>query len=666
MGAFQDTALLHELSDGVLILDPSGRPRYANPALRGWLELGVDAPLPADLAGRFAPAAAWEALRAGPQRVELTLCEHRLRATSIHDDGGILLLLQPAGGTLAELERQAAEERRRMAALMRITSELATSMLDLERVLHRALELVGEAVGATQGSIYLLDPPGKALIQRAALGREEPLPPDGEPIPYARGIGLLGAVFAQRRPVLVGDVEHDERWEPLPQRPEGCRSLLAAPLSSSEGVVGVLLLYSARPEAFDEAQLQLVQAATLQIGAAMGNAELYKYIREQADQLGSLMRGEQEEAAKSAAILESVADGVMVVDARGKIILFNAAAERLFELDRRQIMDQAISKFTSLWGQAGAEWEKTIQRWTQTPEAAGERQFLEARLEFGDKVASVHLAPVLSARGGLSEFLGTVSVFRDITRDVELDRMQREWVSTVSHELRTPMTSIKGYADLLMLGAAGPTTEMQMRFLDIIKNNADRLSLLVNDLLDISRIETGRMKLNFGSIDVYELVNTVVANLLGRREQEGKEIGIQAGLPAGLPAVRGDIDRVTQILTNLLDNAFNYTPAGGSISVSAHQIGRDDADRPARVQFRVADTGIGISAEDLPKILDRFYRSDDPFVQQVSGTGLGLAIVHHLVEMHGGRLTVESEGAGKGSTFSFTLPIADTHTQADE
>ena len=142
-------------------------------------------------------------------------------------------------------------------------------------------------------------------------------------------------------------------------------------------------------------------------------------------------------------------------------------------------------------------------------------------------------------------------------------------------------------------------------------------------------------------------------NLYGRREQEGKEIDIQAELPEGLPLMLGDIDRVTQVLTNLLDNAFNYTPGGGSITIVAEALAA-----PQEVKISVMDTGIGISPEDQAKILDRFYRSDHPDVQRVSGTGLGLAIVNHLVEMHSGQLSIHSEGVGKGSTFSFTLPIA--------
>ena len=562
-------------------------------------------------------------------------------------------------GFAAELEervamrtRDLARERDQVNALLRITTELATS-LDLNRVLYRALELVSDAVGATDGSIFLLDQITGELTYQAAIGSSRAVPAEGELIPFKSEDGLVGWVIQNRQSTIVDDTDTDERWLPLPGSDAEHRSVLSAPLFTGDDVWGVLMLFSPTPNQFSKAQLQLVETAAAQVSPSIYNAELYKLIREQSEQLGSMMRAEREETAKTVAMLESIADGLMVVDADGKVILFNAAAERIFELARDQIVGQSINRFIGMWGKAGETWGPAADRWARLPEAAQDEPVLQDRLELGEKIVSVQLAPVIYATSGIPSFVGTVSVFRDITQEVELDRMQREWVSTVSHELRTPMTSIKGYADLLMLGAAGDVSEAQQGFLNIIKNNADRLSVLVNDLLDISRIETGRMKLDIKPINLYKLVETVANNLRGRCEQEGKEVDTLAKLPMGLPLVLGDIDRITQILTNLLDNAFNYTPAGGSITVSAQA---NAAGQWAKIS--VTDTGIGISPEDQAKILDRFYRSDDPSVQRVSGTGLGLAIVSHLVEMHSGELTIFSEGLGKGSTFSFSLPVA--------
>jgi signal transduction histidine kinase len=259
----------------------------------------------------------------------------------------------------------------------------------------------------------------------------------------------------------------------------------------------------------------------------------------------------------------------------------------------------------------------------------------------------VHLAPV-SLR---ETFLGTVSIFRDITHQVEVDRLKSEFVSTVSHELRTPMTSIKGYVDILLMGAAGPLNEQQTHFLDIVKNNAERLAILVNDLLDISRIESGRLKLSLQPIDISPLVKGAVADLIRRTHEENRPMQVEAHLPRKLPRVMGDPDQVRRILDNLLENAYLYTRENGRILLRAHP-------SKEHVQIDIIDNGIGIPIEMQPRVFERFYRGDNPSVLATSGTGLGLSIVQNLVEMQDGKIWLESSGVeGEGSAFSFTLPL---------
>ncbi len=275
----------------------------------------------------------------------------------------------------------------------------------------------------------------------------------------------------------------------------------------------------------------------------------------------------------------------------------------------------------------------------RTPE-----DFVAERLQLGDRVVSVHASPVIRGK----EYLGTVSVFRDITAEVEADRAKSEFISTVSHELRTPMTSIKGYADLLALGMAGPLSDQQKHFIQIIRNNAERMVALVNDLLDISRIESGRLQLELRALYIHEVVDQVVTALQPRAQN--KNLILTVDVSRDLPPVWGDSNRVAQILTNLISNAIQYTPPGGRITVSARASGD-------MLEVSVADTGIGISKEDQKKIFDRFFRANDPLVQETPGTGLGLPITASLVQMHGGQIWVESE-LGEGSTFTFTLPLA--------
>ncbi|MBI4769496.1 MAG: GAF domain-containing protein, partial [Chloroflexi bacterium] len=436
-----------------------------------------------------------------------------------------------------------ARERDRVEALLRITTDLSAS-LDLERVLTRALSLVNEAVGATRGAILVLDSGTNQLRYRASLGPRSPetlpgtaSPPDEQPAFARLGQELASWVVKHRQPVVIGDLERDERYRRSPAELDaGHKSALSAPLIAGEDVLGAIILFSPQPDAFHEAQLRLVTAAASQVASAIGNSELYGFIRDQAERLGGMLRSQQVEASQSRAILEAVADGVLVADPDGKITLFNAAAERILALPRDAVLDKPVADFIGMYGGAGQRWSSAIRRWSNDPSSYHAGDFLAERLTLEDqRVVSVHLAPVTLS----DDFLGSVSIFRDITREVEVDRLKSEFVATVSHDLRTPMTSIRGYVDLLLMGAAGSVNEQQGRFLDVIKNNADRLAILVNDLLDISRIEAGKVELVYQPLDLRRLAQEVLDAVRGRAEQEDKEMSFEMDIPADLPPVMG-------------------------------------------------------------------------------------------------------------------------------
>jgi len=228
--------------------------------------------------------------------------------------------------------------------------------------------------------------------------------------------------------------------------------------------------------------------------------------------------------------------------------------------------------------------------------------------------------------------------------------LKSEFVATVSHELRTPMTSIRGYVDVLLMGAAGALNENQEHFLNIVKSNTERLNILVNDLLDVSRIESGRITLSPGALDLLKLTEDVLADNLRRSQDENKPIAFTLDAPKKLPQVYGDGDRIRQVIGNLVENAYRYTPENGEVTVHLQALNGSE------VQIDVQDTGVGIDKSDQDKIFERFYRGEDPLVLAAPGNGLGLSIVKQLVEMHHGKIWMESDGEGKGSTFSFTLP----------
>jgi signal transduction histidine kinase len=247
-----------------------------------------------------------------------------------------------------------------------------------------------------------------------------------------------------------------------------------------------------------------------------------------------------------------------------------------------------------------------------------------------------------------------VSIFRDITHEVQVDRLKSEFLANVSHELRTPMTSIKGYAEIMLMGASGALTAQQTHFLQIIKSNAERLGVLVNDLLDISRIESGRITLTFDPLNLGEIAQEVIEYYRQRSQEENKAMNFALQIQDELPQIAGDAERIRQVISNLVSNSYNYTPANGNIHVSLQRI-------DGEVQVDIEDNGIGIPIKDQQRVFERFFRGDDPLVLATAGTGLGLALARTLVEMHHGRIWFKSNGiSGEGSTFSFSLPTEQT------
>jgi PAS domain S-box-containing protein len=416
-----------------------------------------------------------------------------------------------------------------------------------------------------------------------------------------------------------------------------------------EEVSGALLLIHRQPGAFMIEQVTMVEATARQFGVALNNAELFTLIRDQAENLGGLLREQQIEASRSRAILESVADGVVVTDQNMQITLFNASAERILETKASDALGKSLESFAGLFGSAEPAWHQTIVRWSESgrEHLAGETFAEQINLDSG-RVLAVNLAPVFF-RG---RFQATVSIFRDITHEIQVDRLKSEFVANVSHELRTPMTSIKGYVEIMLMGAAGELSPQQRHFLEIVKGNTERLKILVNDLLDVSKIEAGGVVLSLQAVDLTEIIAEVINDIQRRGRQEGKSIKFQADLEPGVPNVMGDAVRIRQVLANLVTNGYNYTPENGSVTVRLRSKGNE-------VLVEVVDTGIGIASKDQARIFERFYRGEDPLVLATAGTGLGLAISKILVEMHHGQIGFSSSGVrGEGSTFYFSLPVA--------
>jgi two-component system phosphate regulon sensor histidine kinase PhoR len=334
-------------------------------------------------------------------------------------------------------------------------------------------------------------------------------------------------------------------------------------------------------------------------------------------------------------------------------VLFNSMLEGLLLLDRNRRIYLANRAFKNLFGLKTELRGKTIMEALRVHELAtlvervesdGQVFDYELKLpELSERWLQVNAAAISNSSG---EREGTILVFHDLTRLKQLERTREEFVANVSHELRTPLSLIKGYVETLLDGARNDP-EVAQRFLKIIERNASRLDLLIQDLLAISALESGRVTLNLQPIPLRPLADKVLADFKTRTNEKG--VKLINDLPELIATA--DANRLEQVLANLVDNAIKYGRAEGTVIVGGQQT---DADK---LELFVQDDGPGIPPESLDRVFERFYRVDKARSREQGGTGLGLSIVKHIVQSHGGKVWVKSE-PGKGATFFFTLPPA--------
>jgi two-component system phosphate regulon sensor histidine kinase PhoR len=366
--------------------------------------------------------------------------------------------------------------------------------------------------------------------------------------------------------------------------------------------------------------------------------EVARSLNDFSDKIRETVSALEESKARLEAILVNMESGVLLVNSSGQVVLVNPAAEETLGILLRDILGksqvEALQNYSlsSLISMVFSEWQ------IQSAEISlfyPEERILEATA-----------APVLGEGGKRS---GVVVVLYDLTRIRRLERVRAEFVANVSHELKTPVTSIKGFAETLLDGALYNHRSAE-EFVNIINEEADRLSRLVNDLLELSRIEFRDVEPQLIPLDLTSEIKKII-DLLEPRFRK-KRLSLKAELPKQPVIVQADSDMIRQSLENLMDNSLKYTPEGGQVMISLLP-GQEE------VVVVVKDSGIGIPAEDLSRVFERFYRVDKTRSRKLGGTGLGLAIVKHIVSAHGGRVWAESE-PGRGSSFYFSLPADKT------
>ena len=357
------------------------------------------------------------------------------------------------------------------------------------------------------------------------------------------------------------------------------------------------------------------------------------------------LQAERENQARIRAITDSVNEALMFISFDQHILAANKRSQELFGVPVERITGQRLEDAGTLFDQIFGEAQELYDLFlTSSADTTQDYDRFVVQNWPQARELQLYSTPVRDEQG----FLGRLFVFRDVTHEREVDRMKTEFVSLVSHELRTPLTSIKGYTEMVLDGDTGEINQEAQEYLEIVFKNAERLVALVNDLLDLSRIESGRIQIKSEPLDLNEIVQTVVVSL--QQKIREKEQSLTVDIDPQATQVVGDRDKLVQAVMNYVSNAYKYTPPGGDIRIVVSKQG-DFA------HVSVRDTGYGISPEDQARLFTRFYRVDNSMTREIGGTGLGLSIVKQLIELQGGEVSVES-ALNEGSTFSFSVPLS--------
>ena len=549
------------------------------------------------------------------------------------------------------------EEQGRLAGLYRVSSMLGGS-LNLDEVLNQVMDAVIELTRAERGFLVLITPETGDLVLRAARNfNGESL--SEESMQVSRTV--IDTVIRTGQGIVTTNAQEDPRFA----RQESViafalRSILCAPLRSRGSVIGAVFVDNrVQTGLFDEPDLSMLNAFASQAAVAIENARLYtqtdQTLAARVEELEILSQIDRE--LNSQLELDHLVDLTLEWAKRGTQASGGWIA--LYERDGTTLARVSEPDRGTYLSPAEPVVAQTLANGAPTAFPPHAESGTPARLAVPLRAANP-LGILVVERAG--EFSGAASKFLGLLASRAASAMENaqlfqavqdanqaksKFVSVVSHELRIPMTSIKGYTDLLLQGMMGPLTDPQKNFLEVIRNNVERMRVLVSDLSDISRIETGRFRLDNAAFPMRGLVDQVVKSLHPKIQEKGQTLQVE--VPEDLPRGYADPNRVIQVLTNLISNAGKYTDKGGQIIVTGRA-------QNECLLVEVTDNGFGISEADQPKIFSQFFRSEDEKVRAETGWGLGLNVTKHLVGLMGGEIGFRSK-LGEGSTFWFTIPV---------
>lgn len=600
---------------------------------------------------------------------------------------------QAAGAIVKSRLLEASERNARQLALLNEIGRGMTSTLDLPSLLNQILDNAMEILNTEAGTLFLVDEDNGELVFEVVVG---PVAEELVGRRLAPGTGHVGRSVETGKPAIVNQVRRTLEWSEKPDAQTGfqTRDLLLVPLFVKDRVVGVIEVINKRngmPFTTDDQGLLMTFAS--QAAVALENARLYtltdQQLAERVDELSVMQRIDRElnasldvnramritldwamrQSGADAGLVGAVVQepsGIRVIADQGYSHELDAYRDELLPLElpglRSAVEVEQTQQFSramltepdqnagfSLLSGANAQIVIPIRR----EEAVIGVLMLESRRDEPWREDSQAFLSRLTDHAAIA--IANAQLFAQVQA---ADLAKSEFVSFVSHELKTPMTSIRGYTDLLIGGAVGPINENQENFLGTIRANVNRMATLVSDLADVSRIEAGRLRLEFQAVNVAGVVDEVARSL--RRDLDEKEQNLVQDLGADLPPVWADRTRLVQVLTNLVSNAHKYTQAKGTITIEARAEPNrwDPAGAQQVVRIAVRDNGIGLKTEDQTQIFTKFFRSDDPKARESPGTGLGLNITRYLVEMQGGQIWFESVYR-EGTTFHFIVPVAE-------
>jgi signal transduction histidine kinase len=580
---------------------------------------------------------------------------------------------------LEESERRA----RQLTTLNEITRQL-TSTLETEPLLQNILENAVTILNCEAGSLFLVDDQTDELIFKVTVGPPASANLVGQRIPP--GSGIVGRAVQTRTPIIENDAQNSGSRHAATDKQTGfyTQALLAVPLQIKDRVIGVIEVINRLDRLpFGVDDQNLLTAFAGQAAVAIENARLYtltdKELTARVEELSVMQRIDRELNASLEmdralritldwAMRQSEAEAGLIgmLEEGGlRIMAHQGYGEHLssYEGGHPMPLDLNVLRQAVESGQPQRQLLDPDYGGSLLPDAR-DQVVIPIRRE-AQVIGLLMLESKqrsqedISFLNRLSDHAAIAIANAQLYNAVQAANVAKsDFVSFVAHELKNPMTSIKGYSELLAGGKVGAINDMQSNFLSTIRSNVERMSTLVSDLNDNSKIEAGRLRLDFKAMDAAEVMEEAIRST--RRQIEDKKQIIEVQIADPLPLVWADRTRVSQVLINLVSNAHKYTPEGGTVVVGAEATSNQwDPEGAARVvHLWVRDNGIGISAEDQQKIFQKFFRSEDQKAREAPGTGLGLNITKSLVEMQGGHIWFESEYR-KGTTFHFTIPVAE-------